>query len=150
MSVPLRCLLDTYQALSDTAPNVRRTVIATSSTKDKLDRLLSLPAGATHVANYKTENFVDVVKETTGGKGVDIVVDMVGQAHFNRNLEALAMDGRMIILSTISGSFFHTLLLCELLIIMDRRDCIKSKSSSSPGKAPSDPGFDSAVQVSRL
>ena len=123
---------------------------ATSSTKDKLDRLLSLPAGATHVANYKTENFVDVVKEATGGKGVDIVVDMVGQSHFNHNLEALAMDGRMIILSTISGSYFHTLLLRELLIIKDRRNRIKSKSSSSPVKAPPHPGFDSAVQVSRL
>jgi NADPH:quinone reductase-like Zn-dependent oxidoreductase len=83
-------------------------VTATSSTKDKLDRLLCLPAGATHVANYKTENFVDVVKEATGGKGVDIVVDMVGQAHFTRNVDALAMDGRMILLSTISGSFFNS------------------------------------------
>ena len=125
-------------------------MIATSSTKDKLDRLLSLPAGATHVANYKTENFVDVVKLATGGKGVDIVVDMVGQAHFNRNLEALAMDGRMVILSTISGSFFHTSLSCELLIIKDRRNRIKFKSWSSSSKAPSDPGFDSAVQVIRF
>jgi NADPH:quinone reductase-like Zn-dependent oxidoreductase len=83
-------------------------VITTSSTKEKLDRLLSLPAGATHAANYKKENFVDVVKGATGGKGVDIVVDMVGQAHFTRNVDALAMDGRMIILSTISGSFSYS------------------------------------------
>ncbi|KAH9066134.1 hypothetical protein EDB83DRAFT_2506354 [Lactarius deliciosus] len=76
-----------------------RTVTATASTKDKLDWLLSLPAGATHVANYKTENFVDVAKGATGGKGVDLIVDMVGQAHFTRNLDALAMDGRMTMLS---------------------------------------------------
>ena len=93
---------------------------------------------------------MDVVKEVTGGKGVDIVVDMVGQSHFNRNLEALAMDGRMIILSIISGSFFHNLSLCELLIIKNRRNRIKPKSCSSHGKAPSDPGFDFAFQVSRL
>jgi NADPH:quinone reductase-like Zn-dependent oxidoreductase len=125
-------------------------VTATSSTKDKLDRLLSLPAGATHVANYKTENFVDVVKDATGGKGVDIVVDMVGQAHFTRNVDALAMDGRMIILSTISGLFFDTLLLWELLIINNRRNGLKYKPSSNPLKAPSHPGFDSAVPVSSL
>ncbi|KAI9436754.1 hypothetical protein H4582DRAFT_1963258 [Lactarius indigo] len=70
-----------------------RTVTATASTKEKLDWLLSLPAGATHVANYKTENFVDVAKGATGGKGVDLIVDMVGQAHFTRNLDALA-NGR--------------------------------------------------------
>lgn len=92
-----------------------RTVTATSSTKDKLDRLLSLPAGATHVANYKTENFVDVVKDATGGKGVDIVVDMVGQAHFTRNVDALAMDGRMIILSTISGEMVSNINLRPIL-----------------------------------
>ncbi|KAF8269391.1 quinone oxidoreductase [Lactarius quietus] len=91
------------------------TVIATSSTKEKLDRLLSLPAGATHVANYKTEDFVDVVKRVTGGKGVDIVVDMVGQAHFTRNVDALAMDGRMVILSTISGPMVSNLSLRPIL-----------------------------------
>jgi NADPH:quinone reductase-like Zn-dependent oxidoreductase len=101
-------------------------VTATASKKEKLDRLLSLPAGATHVANYKTENFVDVVKDATGGKGVDIVVDMVGQSHFSRNVEALAMDGRMIILSMMSGSFFNTLLLRELPLI----DTIYSRDSS--------------------
>ena len=95
-------------------------MITTSSTKEKLDRLLSLPAGATHVANYKTENFVDVVKGATEGKGVDIVVDMVGQAHFTRNVDALAMDGRMIILSTISGSFFNAFLLRDIDTIYSR------------------------------
>jgi len=59
---------------------------------------------------------VDVAKGATGGKGVDLIVDMVGQAHFTRNLDALAMDGRMTMLSLISGSFFNTLLLRELLI----------------------------------
>lgn len=63
---------------------------------------------------------MDVVKGATEGKGVDLIVDMVGQAHFTRNVDALAMDGRMIILSTISGSFFITLLLPELLIIFSR------------------------------
>ncbi len=89
---------------------LRRTITATASTTDKLDWLLSLPAGATHAANYKKENFVEVSKAATGGKGVDLIVDMVGQAHFSRNLGALATDGRMTMLSLISGSptSFHT------------------------------------------
>jgi NADPH:quinone reductase-like Zn-dependent oxidoreductase len=86
----------------------RRTITATASTMDKLDWLLSLPAGATHAANYKKENFVEVTNAATGGKGVDLIVDMVGQAHFSRNLDALATDGRMTMLSLISGSpTFH-------------------------------------------
>ncbi|KAH9059973.1 quinone oxidoreductase [Lactarius vividus] len=92
-----------------------RTVTATASTKDKLDWLLSLPAGATHAVNYKTENFVDVTKGATGGKGVDLIVDMVGQAHFARNLDALAMDGRMIMLSVISGSEVSNLNIVPIL-----------------------------------
>ena len=130
-------------------------MITTASTKDKLDRLLSLPAGATHVANYKTENFVDVVMDATGGKGVDIVVDTVGQSHFTRNVDALAMDGRLILLSMISGSFFNTLsfansLTPSILLHSSRSHGLGVKSSTNPSKAPVHPGFDSAVAVKRL
>jgi len=83
--------------------DIRRTITATASTAEKLDWLLSLPAGATHAANYKKQNFVEVTNGATGGKGVDLIVDTVGQAHFSRNLDALAMDGRMTMLSLISG-----------------------------------------------
>jgi NADPH:quinone reductase-like Zn-dependent oxidoreductase len=47
---------------------------------------------------------VEVTNAATGGKGVDLIIDMVGQAHFSRNLDALATDGRMTMLSLISGS----------------------------------------------
>lgn len=83
--------------------DIRRTITATASTAEKLDWLLSLPAGATHAANYKQQNFVEVTNGATGGKGVDLIVDAVGQTHFSRNLDALAMDGRMTMLSLISG-----------------------------------------------
>jgi NADPH:quinone reductase-like Zn-dependent oxidoreductase len=88
---------------------LRRTVTATASTPDKLNWLLSLPAGATHAANYKKENFVDVTNAATGGKGIDLIIDMVGQSHFSRNLDALGVDGRMTMLALMSGlSTFHT------------------------------------------
>ncbi|KAL4080797.1 quinone oxidoreductase putative [Scleroderma citrinum] len=80
-----------------------RTVTATASSKAKLDWLLSIPNGATHVANYKTEDFSQVVKKATNGKGVDIVVDFVGPTHWERNINSLAMDGRMIMLAIMSG-----------------------------------------------
>lgn len=81
-------------------------VIATASTKDKLDWLLSLPAGATHAVNYKTQDFAEEVKTITSGKGVNVVVDFVGQSHWNKNIQSLAVDGRMTILAFLSG--MHT------------------------------------------
>ncbi|KAI6129708.1 quinone oxidoreductase putative [Pisolithus croceorrhizus] len=81
-----------------------RSVTATASTKEKLDFLLSIPNGATEVANYKTEDFSKTVKNATGGKGVDVVVDFVGRTHWEKNIESLAIDGRMIILAMLSGS----------------------------------------------
>ena len=78
-------------------------MIATTSNQEKINWLLGLPNGATHAANYKKEDFSTVVKQVTGGKGVDVVIDFVGQSHFNKNLDSLAVDGRMIILALLSG-----------------------------------------------
>ncbi|KAI6166639.1 quinone oxidoreductase putative [Pisolithus thermaeus] len=81
-----------------------RSVTATASTKEKLDFLLSIPNGATEVANYKTEDFSKTVKNATSGKGADVVVDFVGRTHWEKNIESLAVDGRMVILAMLSGS----------------------------------------------
>ncbi|KIJ17867.1 hypothetical protein PAXINDRAFT_167810 [Paxillus involutus ATCC 200175] len=79
-------------------------VTATASTKDKLDWLLEIPNGATHAVNYKTEDFAAQVKKTTNGKGVDVVIDFVGRSHWEKNIDSLAIDGRMTILSLLSGN----------------------------------------------
>ena len=81
------------------------TVTATTSTKEKNDWLLGLPNGPTHAANYKTEDFAAVVKQVTDNKGVNVVIDFVGQSHFNKNIDSMAVDGRMTILSLLSGEF---------------------------------------------
>jgi NADPH:quinone reductase-like Zn-dependent oxidoreductase len=66
-------------------------VIATASTQDKLDWLLSLPNGATNAANYKTQDFSQVTKEVTQNKGVDVVIDFVlVSRHF------ISLQGQMI------------------------------------------------------
>ncbi|KAH0586435.1 hypothetical protein H2248_007670 [Termitomyces sp. 'cryptogamus'] len=81
-----------------------KTVTATASTKEKLDWLLTLPLGPTHVANYKTEDFSQIVKKATDNKGADVVVDFVGKTHWERNIESLAVDGHMTVLALLSGS----------------------------------------------
>lgn len=76
---------------------------ATASTQGKLDWLLNMPNGATHAANYKTRDFSSVIEDVTGGKGANVVVDFVGRSHWKRNIESLAVDGRMTMLALLSG-----------------------------------------------
>jgi NADPH2:quinone reductase len=52
--------------------------------------------GATRAINYTSEDFVAVVKEETGGAGVDVILDMVGGAYIQRNIEAAAAWGRIV------------------------------------------------------
>ncbi|KAJ7037708.1 hypothetical protein C8F04DRAFT_1209706 [Mycena alexandri] len=95
--------------------NGAKTATATASTQDKLDWLRSLPNGATHTANYKTQDFSQVVKEVTKNKGVDVVVDFVGQTHFEKNLASLAVDGRMTMVALLSGPTVASLNLSPIL-----------------------------------
>jgi len=81
-----------------------KTVTATASTTQKLDSLLAMPNGVTHVANYKTQDFSAEVKKVTEGRGVNVLIDFVGQSHWNKNLESLALEGRMTMLAIMSGS----------------------------------------------
>lgn len=60
--------------------------------------------GAARGINYRTEDFVEVVKAETGGKGVDVILDMVGGLYVARELECLADDGRLAIIALLGGS----------------------------------------------
>ncbi|KAH8085942.1 quinone oxidoreductase putative [Cristinia sonorae] len=90
-------------------------VIATASTKEKLDWLLSLPSGATHAVNYKTQDFAEEVKKITNGKGVGVLVDFVGQSHWHKNIQSLGLDGRMTLLAALSGAEVPTVNLGPIL-----------------------------------
>ncbi|KAF8904052.1 hypothetical protein CPB84DRAFT_1773263 [Gymnopilus junonius] len=92
-----------------------RAVIATTSSKEKIDWLLSLPSGPTHAANYKTQDFSAVVKEATENKGADVVIDFVGRTHFNKNIDSMAVDGRMTMLSFLSGAIVESVNLSPIL-----------------------------------
>lgn len=60
--------------------------------------------GADHSINYKADDFVEKVKEFTGGKGVEIVLDMVGGDYVPRNLACLAEDGRHVSIAVQRGA----------------------------------------------
>lgn len=61
-------------------------------------------AGADVAINYKTEDFVDVVLEATEGKGVDLILDMVGGEYIQKNLKALAIDGKLVQIAFLQSS----------------------------------------------
>ena len=76
-------------------------VIATAGSAEKCAACERL--GAERAINYREADFVGVVRERTGGKGVDVVLDMVGGDYFARNLDALGVEGRLVEIATLHG-----------------------------------------------
>jgi NADPH:quinone reductase len=68
-------------------------IVVTCGDQAKIDYCLKL--GAHHGINYKTEDFAERVKAITNGRGVDVVLDMVGAPYFQKNLEVCALEGRI-------------------------------------------------------
>jgi NADPH:quinone reductase len=77
-------------------------VIATAGSDEKCRATLEF--GAEAAINYKTTDFVESVKEFTGKRGVDVVLDIVGGDYLNRDLRALATEGRIACLAHANGS----------------------------------------------
>ena len=77
------------------------TVIATAGSDDKCQACLAL--GADHAINYKTTDFVAEVKRLTSGVGVNVILDMVAGDYVAREVEALAEDGRLVIIAVQGG-----------------------------------------------
>ena len=77
------------------------TMIGTVSSEEKA--ALAKANGCTHVINYKTENFVERVKEITGGKGVPVVYDSIGKDTFTGSLDCLSPRGLMVSFGNASG-----------------------------------------------
>ncbi|XP_074307645.1 uncharacterized protein LOC141642679 [Silene latifolia] len=76
-------------------------VFVTAGSDEKLAFCKDL--GADVCINYKTEDFVARVKEETGGKGVDVILDNMGGAYFQRNIDSLNFDGRLFIIGLQGG-----------------------------------------------
>ncbi|GAB3442342.1 NAD(P)H-quinone oxidoreductase [Massilia solisilvae] len=77
-------------------------VFATAGTDEKCRACEAL--GAERGINYKTEDFVAVAKELTGGRGVDVVLDMVAGPYVAREIDCLADDGRIALIALLGGA----------------------------------------------
>ena len=77
------------------------TIIVTAGSDEKCAAARAL--GADHAINYKTQDFVAEVKEITGGKGVAVVLDMVGGDYVPRNMQCLGDDGRHVSIAVQGG-----------------------------------------------
>jgi NADPH2:quinone reductase len=77
------------------------TVLATAGSDDKCTACRNL--GADHAINYRTEDFVAAAKEATGGRGVNLILDMVGGDYINRNYDAAAESGRIVQIAFLNG-----------------------------------------------
>jgi putative PIG3 family NAD(P)H quinone oxidoreductase len=78
------------------------TVYATAGTREKCAACEGL--GAAQAFNHQTMDFVQAVGELTAGRGVDIVLDIVGGEYLQRNIECLAVDGRLIQIGLLGGA----------------------------------------------
>jgi len=76
-------------------------VYATAGSVEKCAAITKL--GATRAINYREEDFVDVVKTETNGRGVDVILDMVGGEYIQRNMSAAALWGRIVNIAYQSG-----------------------------------------------
>jgi putative PIG3 family NAD(P)H quinone oxidoreductase len=92
------------------------TVLATAGSDEKCRACEDL--GAKQAINYHTADFVEAVHELTSGKGVDVILDIVGGSYVGRNLEALAADGRLVEIGFMGGESTATV---DLRRIMSRR-----------------------------
>lgn len=76
-------------------------VAVTSGSTEKLDLCREL--GADILINYRDEDFVERLRKATDGAGADVILDIMGAAYLDRNLDALATDGRLVIIGMQGG-----------------------------------------------
>ena len=77
-------------------------VYTTAGSKEKCDACEKL--GAKRAINYREEDFAAVIKEETGGKGVDVILDMIGASYFEKNIASLAKDGCLSMIAFLGGT----------------------------------------------
>ena len=74
----------------------------TAGSASKCDRCVEL--GADRAVNYRDEDFVEAVRKQTDGRGVDVVLDSIGAPYLEKNLAALAVGGRLVLIGLMGGS----------------------------------------------
>lgn len=77
-------------------------VIATVGSNEKCRAVEKL--GAIRAINYRTEDFLEVVRAETAGKGVDVILDMIAGKYLSKNIDSLADDGRLVVIALLGGA----------------------------------------------
>jgi len=91
-------------------------VFATAGSPEKCRACERL--GAERAIDYRTEDFAAIARQLTAGHGVNLILDIVGGSYVNRNLAALAMDGRLVVIGFMEGEPLATV---DLRRILGRR-----------------------------
>ena len=89
-------------------------VITTVGSEAKCAAVLGF--GADHAINYREHDFAEEVKRITEGRGVDVVLDMVGAPYFGRNMRSLRMDGRLVLIAFLGGEMAANLDLRPIML----------------------------------
>ena len=110
------------------------TIYATAGDAEKCQACLRL--GAEAAIDYKTQDFVAEVARLTDGRGVDVILDMVGAPYIARDLRALARDGRLVLIAFQSGSKVEAF---DFLPVMTKRltitgSTMRPRSTEEKGK----------------
>ena len=90
------------------------TVYATAGSDEKCAACVRL--GCDAAINYKTEDFAARIKELTGARGVDVILDMVGGPYATSNVRSLAMDGRLVLIAFLGGSKVENFDLVQIMV----------------------------------
>lgn len=77
-------------------------VIGTAGSADKIEQAKAL--GMDVGANYREQDFADEVLKATGGRGVDVILDVIGADYWERNMKAIALKGRMVLVGMMGGN----------------------------------------------
>jgi putative PIG3 family NAD(P)H quinone oxidoreductase len=77
-------------------------IAVTAGSQAKLDRCAAL--GADVLINYQEQDFVEAIRDATGGRGANVILDNMGAAYLERNVTALARDGRLVIIGMQGGA----------------------------------------------
>lgn len=77
-------------------------VFGTAGSQEKLERAAEL--GLDVGINYHEQDFADVIRERTDGRGVDVILDVIGAPYWERNVSSLALKGRMVIVGSMGGA----------------------------------------------
>jgi NADPH2:quinone reductase len=89
-------------------------IFTTAGSDEKID-FCTNKLGATAGLNYHKQDFAAEILEATNNEGVDVVVDFVGQSHFNKNIKVAAKDGRIVLLALVSGHMVNEVDLGQIL-----------------------------------